>query len=98
MSDYQIIWLIWNGPGHDESYFFEGVEGDFLNWVENGGFICMSAFDDNFTDADGNQIGGWMPIDQHPATVSNTGDSELTVTPEGEATGIFDGVDLSGLG
>lgn len=97
LSDYQIIWLTWNGPGHDGSYFFEGVEDDFLSWVENGGFIYIAAFDDNFTDADGNQIGGWMPIDEHPATISNTGDSELTLTAEGEATGIFDGVDLSGL-
>lgn len=38
-----------------------------------------------------------MPVDQYPATISNTGDSELTVTAEGEATGIFEGVDTSGL-
>lgn len=97
LADYQIIWLTWNGPGHDGSYFMEGAEDDFRSWVENGGILYMSAFDDNFTDTDGNQIGGWMPIDEHPASISNTSDSELTVTAEGEATGIFDGVDLSGL-
>lgn len=97
LSDYDIIWLPWNGPGHDNDYFMGGVQDDFLSFVENGGMVFMSAFDDNFRDADGNQIGGWMPIDQHPATVSNTGDSELTLTAEGVATGIFDGVDLSGL-
>lgn len=97
LSDYQIIWLTWNGPGQDGSYFMEGVENDLLSWVENGGIIFMSAFDDNFADADGNQIGAWMPIDEHPASISNTSDSELTVTAEGEATGIFEGVDLSGL-
>jgi hypothetical protein len=96
-SDYNIIWLPWNGPGHDSDYFMEGVEDDILSFVEQGGVVYMAAFDDNYTDANGSQIGGWMPIDQHPATVSNTGDSELTLTAEGEATGIFDGVDLSGL-
>jgi hypothetical protein len=97
LSDYDIIWFTWNGPGHDGDYFLAGAESDLLDFVDNGGMIYIAAFDDNYQDADGNQIGGWVPIDQHPATVSNTGDSELTVTPEGEATGIFDGVDLSAL-
>jgi len=96
-SDYNIIWLPWNGPGHDGDYFMEGVEDNILSFVEQGGVVYMAAFDDNFTDANGSQIGGWMPIDKYPATVSNTADSELTLTAEGEATGIFDGVDLSGL-
>lgn len=97
LADYDLIWFTWNGPGHDGDYFMETAEDAILEFVENGGIVFMSAFDDNFTDADGNQIGGWMPIDQYPATVSNTGDSELTVTPEGEATGIFEGVALSAL-
>jgi hypothetical protein len=97
LSDYQIVWMTWNGPGHDEDYFLESAEGALLDYVINGGVIVMTAFDDNFADANGNQIGGWMPIDDHPASISNTGDSEITVTAEGEATGIFDGVDLSGL-
>lgn len=97
LSDYDIIWLSWNGPGHDGDYFMEGSEAAFLDFVNNGGIVFITAFDDNFTDANGNQIGGWMPIDVHPASISNTADSELTVTAAGEATGIFDGVDLSGL-
>ncbi len=96
-ADYDMIWFTWNGPGHDGDYFMGSAEGAILDFVEKGGIIFMTAFDDNFTDANGNQIGGWMPVDAHPASISNTGDSELTVTPEGEATGIFDGVDLSGL-
>lgn len=97
LANYDMIWFTWNGPGHDGDYFMETAEAAMLDFVEKGGIVFMTAFDDNFTDANGNQIGGWMPIDMYPATVSNTGDSELTVTPEGEATGIFEGVDLSGL-
>jgi hypothetical protein len=97
LADYDMIWLTWNGPGHDGDYLMETAEAALLDFVEKGGIIFMTAFDDNFRDANGNQIGGWMPIDQYPATISNTGDSELTVTPEGEATGIFAGVDTSGL-
>jgi hypothetical protein len=97
LSDYDIIWLTWNAPGHDGEYHMSGVEDQVKSAVMNGAVVYIAAFDDNFTDADGNQIGGWMPIDQHPATISNTGDTELTLTAEGEASGIFDGVDLSGL-
>jgi len=97
LADYDIVWFTWNGPGHDGDYLMGSAEAAMLEFVENGGVVFLTAFDDNFTDANGNQIGAWMPIDQYPATVSNTGDSELTVTPEGEATGMFDGVDLSGL-
>jgi len=97
LSAFDIIWFTWNAPGHDGDYFLGAAETAMLEFVERGGMLYMSAFDDNFTDANGNQIGGWMPIDQHPASVSNTGDSELTLTAEGEASGIFDGVDLSGL-
>ena len=97
LSDYDMIWLTWNGPGHDGDYFMAGVEEDLLKFVESGGIMFMSAFDDNFRDANGNQIGGWMPIDQHPAAISNTGDSNLTITPAGEATGIFAGVDTNAL-
>lgn len=94
---YDIIWFTWNGPGHDGDYFMEGAEEAMLEFVKAGGGVWISAFDDNYRDGNGKQIGGWMPIDEFPATVSNTGDSEMTVMPEGEATGIFDGVDLSAL-
>jgi len=97
LSAFDIIWLTWNAPGHDSDYFLGAAETAILGFVEKGGMVYMSAFDDNFRDANGNQIGGWMPISQHPASVSNTGDSNLTVTAAGNATGIFDGVDLVGL-
>lgn len=97
LSAFDMIWLTWNGPGHDGDYFMAGAEAALLKFVEDGGIIYMSAFDDNYKDAKGNMIGGWMPIDKYPATISNTGDSELTLTPAGEATGIFKGVNLSGL-
>lgn len=87
--DYQIIWFAWNGPGHDSDYFMEGTEEDLLKFVEDGGVIYMSAFDDNYRDANGNQIGGWMPIDQFPCGVDNTGDADVEITPAGDSTPLF---------
>jgi hypothetical protein len=87
---YDIIWFTWNGPGHDGDYFMEGSEEAMLEFVKEGGGIWISAFDDNYRDQNGNQIGGWMPIDEFPATISNTGDSPAKITPEGEASGLFD--------
>jgi hypothetical protein len=52
--------------------------------------VWISAFDDNYRDQNGKQIGGWMPLDDLPATISNTGDSTAQITPEGEASGLFD--------
>jgi len=87
--DYQIIWFTWNGPGHDGDYFMEGTEEDLLKFVEDGGVIYMSAFDDNYTDPTGKQIGIWMPLDEFPCRVENTGDSAVEITPEGEKTTLF---------
>lgn len=87
--DYQIIWFAWNGPGHDGDYFMEGTEEDLLKFVQDGGVIYMSAFDDNYRDAGGNQIGIWMPIDQFPCGVDNTGDADVEITPEGDSTPLF---------
>lgn len=88
-SDYNIIWFAWNGPGHDGDYFLDGVEEDLLKFVENGGIIYISAFDDNYRDKKGNQIGTWMPIEKYPCAVMNTGDSDVEITPEGEKTSLF---------
>jgi len=87
--DYQILWFAWNAPGHDGNYFMEGTEEDLLKFVEDGGVIYISAFDDNFSDQNGAQIGGWMPIDDFPCGVDNTGDSDVEITAEGEATTLF---------
>lgn len=89
LSDYQIIWFTWNGPGHDGSYFMEGVEDAIKEFVKNGGVVWMGAFDDNYRDPDGNQVGGWFPLDEHPVTIMNTGDSPVKITPEGESSGLF---------
>ncbi len=100
LSQYDIIWLTWNGPGHDSDYFMEGAEDYILQFVEDGGLVWVSAFDDNYSDPDGRQIGGWMPIDEFPASISNTGDSAMELTPEGEASGLFtvpNEVDLDAL-
>lgn len=86
---YDIIWFTWNGPGHDGDYFMEGAEEAMLDFVMAGGGVWVSAFDDNYTDAMGRQIGGWMPLDDHPASVLNTADSDVDLTPEGEASGLF---------
>lgn len=88
-TDYDIIWLAWNGPGHDGDYFMNDVEEDTLKFVENGGVVYMSAFDDNYKDQKGRQIGGWMPIDKYPCLVMNTGDSDVIITPAGEKTTLF---------
>jgi hypothetical protein len=87
--DYQIIWFAWNGPGHDGDYFMADTEEDLLKFVEDGGVIYMSAFDDNYQDQTGKQIGGWMPLDDFPCRVDNTGDSDVEITPEGEKTTLF---------
>lgn len=87
--DYQIIWFAWNGPGHDGDYFMGGTEDDLLKFVEDGGVIFMSAFDDAYTDLTGKQIGGWMPLDDFPCRVDNTGDSAVEITPKGEKTTLF---------
>lgn len=89
LSDYQIIWFTWNAPGHDGDYFMEGAEDAIREWVKNGGVLWMGAFDDNYRDQNGNQIGGWFPIDEHPVTVMNTGDSAVKITEDGEKSGLF---------
>jgi len=87
--DYQILWFAWNAPGHDGDYFLAGTEEDLLTFVENGGVIYVSAFDDNFSDQNGKQIGGWMPIEDFPCLVDNTADSATQITEEGKATTLF---------
>ena len=89
LSDYQIIWFTWNAPGHDNGYFMEGAEDAIREWVKNGGVLWMGAFDDNYRDQNGNQIGGWFPIDEHPVQVQNTSDAGVKITDEGEKSGLF---------
>jgi len=85
LSDFQLIYFTWNGPGHDGSYFMGEVEEDFLDWVKNGGIVYMSAMDDNFP----NSPGAWMPLDEFPVTVQNTADATGKITDAGKASIIF---------
>ncbi len=99
-TKYALIYFTWNGPGHDSAYFMKGTEQAIRKWVENGGIVWMDAFDDNFKDDNGNQVGLWFPIDKYPAKVLNTADSSIEVTEAGKKTGIFttpNNVDLEAL-
>ncbi len=99
-TKYALIYFTWNGPGHDGAYFMKGTEQAIRKLVENGGIVWMDAFDDNFKDENGNQVGLWFPIDKYPAKILNTADSSIEVTEEGKKTGIFafpNNVDLEAL-
>ena len=89
LSQVDILYFTWNGPGHDGGYFMKGAESAVREWVKNGGVVWMDAFDDNFKDDQGNQIGLWFPVDEYPAQIANTADSDVEITPEGEASGLF---------
>ena len=89
LAQTDILYFTWNGPGHDQGYFMKGAENAVREWVKNGGVVWVDAFDNNFTDDQGNQIGLWWPVDEHPASVVDTGDSDVNITPEGEASGLF---------
>lgn len=89
LSQTDILFFTWNGPGHDGAYLMKGTENAVREWVQNGGVVWMDAFDDNFKDDQGNYIGLWFPVDEYPAQIANTGDSDVEVTPEGEASGLF---------
>lgn len=100
LAQADIVYFTWNGPGHDKGYFMKGAEEPFREWVKNGGVVWMDAFDDNFTDEQGNQIGLWFPVDEYPAKIANTADSDVEITPEGEASGLFskpNAVDVNAL-
>lgn len=100
MRGAQIVWMPWNAPGHDGLYFMDGSETAFKDWVKAGGAVWISGFDDNYKDAAGKQVGGWMPIDESPVTVLNTADSDIALTPDGEKSSLFttpNKVDLNAL-
>lgn len=99
-TKYVLIYFTWNAPGHDGAYFMKGTEQAIRKLIENGGVVWMDAFDDNFKDENGNQVGLWFPIDKYPAKILNTADSSIEVTDEGKKTGIFtfpNNVDLEAL-
>lgn len=100
LTKYALIYFTWNGPGHDGAYFMKGTEQAVRTWVEKGGIVWMDAFDDNFKDDNGNQVGLWFPLDKYPAKILNTADSSIEVTADGTKSGIFttpNNVDLEAL-
>ena len=89
MRGADIVYFPWNGPGHDGAYYMAESADAFRAWVEEGGAVYVAAFDDNYTDPDGNQVGAWMPIADHPVLVQNTGDADVDITADGDASGLF---------
>ena len=95
LSNYDIIWFTWNGPGHDGEYFVEDADENIKDFVRQGGIVWASAMDNNILPADGVHHsepvwrGDWMPIHRHPITVTNSDDSNVSITDDGNRTGMF---------
>ena len=87
LSIYDIVWLTWNAAGHDGEYFLSGAEHLIRNFVANGGTVWASAMDNNVRN--GEWIGGWLPVEQYPIKVVDSAKARLTITPLGNASGLF---------
>ena len=88
LSDYDIIWFTWNGPGHDKEYFLETTEAAVRDFVTEGGTLWASAMDDNIN-ANGTWRGNWLPVETHSIRVVGSEDANVTITPAGQASGLF---------
>lgn len=95
LSNFDIIWFTWNGPGHDGEYFVEDAEDAIKDFVRKGGIVWASAMDNHIIRPDGVNVteptwrGDWMPVERHPIRVTNSEDSNVTVTEDGQKTGMF---------
>ena len=95
LSNYDIIWFTWNGPGHDGEYFVEDADDAIQDFVRKGGIVWASAMDNNIVPADGVHNpepvwrGDWLPVHRHPITITNSDDSNVTITEDGQKTGMF---------
>ncbi|MFC1714347.1 beta/gamma crystallin-related protein [Candidatus Poribacteria bacterium] len=87
LSEFDIIWLTWNAPGHDNQYFLAESESAIRDFVANGGTVWASAMDNNIRD--GKWRGGWLPIEEHPIEVVGSEDANVTITPTGANSGLF---------
>ncbi len=85
---YDIIWFTWNAIGHDGEYFIDDAEMLIKDFVKRGGVVWASAMDNNNT-PEGKWRGGWLPIEQYPIEVINSGDINVNITEDGHKTGIF---------
>lgn len=95
LSNYDIIWFTWFATGHDGEYFVEDADDAIRDFVRKGGIVWMSAMDNNIVPPDGVHAsestwrGDWLPVDRHPIDVVNAEDSNVSVTEDGQKTGMF---------
>jgi hypothetical protein len=87
LSEFDVVWLTWNAPGHDGQYFLEGAESFIRDFVANGGTVWASAMDNNIRN--GTWRGGWLPVENHRIRVVNSADANVTITPTGTRSGLF---------
>ena len=95
LSNFDVIWFTWNAPGHDGEYFVEDADDAIKDFVRKGGIVWASAMDNNIVPPDGVHNpepiwrGDWLPVDRHPITITNSEDSNVTITEDGQRTGMF---------
>ncbi len=81
LASYDMLLFGTHGIGGWGAYHLEGVEQDLIDYVAGGGFILVQTSDDAFYQ------GAMFPAE---LAMRESGDHDFEVTPEGEATGIFD--------
>ncbi len=81
LGSYDMLLFGTHGIGGWGVYHLEGVEQDLIDYVAGGGFILVQTSDDAFYQ------GGMFPEE---LAMRESGDHDFEVTPDGEATGIFD--------
>jgi len=81
LRSYDMLLFGTHGIGGWGVYHLDGVEQDLIDYVADGGFILVQTSDDAFYQ------GGMFPEE---LTMRESGDHDFEVTPDGEATGIFD--------
>jgi hypothetical protein len=95
LTNYDIIWFTWFATGHDGEYFVEDADDAIKDFVRKGGVVWTSAMDNNIVPPDGVHAsesawrGDWMPVERHPINVVNAEDSNVTITEDGQKTGMF---------
>lgn len=95
LSNYDIIWFTWFATGHDGEYFVEDADDAIKDFVRKGGVVWTSAMDNNIVPPDGVHAsetawrGDWLPVDRHPIDVVGAEDANVTITEDGQKTGMF---------
>ena len=81
LRSYDMLLFGTHGIGGWGAYHLEGIEQDLIGYVAGGGFILVQTSDDAFYQ------GGMFPEE---LAMREADDHDFEVTPDGEATGIFD--------